>query len=94
MLVVKFKCTVVVSSKVCIQKNSQVYSLKLDEIAKLKLDWKLNEMYEKKNPAIAFCCRFVCLLVWLCGGGGVPSHGKSETFAGPQRGDLLSRNHK
>lgn len=38
MLVVKLKCTVVVSSKVCIQNNSQVYSLKLDEIAKLKLE--------------------------------------------------------
>lgn len=57
--------------------------------------------FKKKNlkrvvflPIINFCCRFVCVLVWLRGGGGVPAHRKSETPAGPQRGDLLSSGHK
>lgn len=45
-------------------------------------------------PTINLCYRFVCILMWLCGGGGVPSYGKSETLAGPQRGDLLSCSHK
>lgn len=32
--------------------------------------------------------------MWLCDSGGVPSHRKSETLAGPQRGNLLSCNYE
>lgn len=49
------------------------------------------QLFKKKGlaivlpyPKIDLCCRFVCVLVWLCGGGGVPSYRKSETLAGPQ----------
>lgn len=45
------------------------------------------------DSGIDVSCRFICVLVWQCGGGGAPSHRMSETLTGPQRGDLLSYSH-
>lgn len=33
---------------------------------------------------INVCCRFICIFMWLCGGGGVPSYWLSKTLSWPQ----------
>lgn len=40
---------------------------------------------------LSCCCRSVCVLLWVCGGGGESPRRFSETLARPQRGDLDPR---